>query len=203
MGNKHGEDNQAGDDEPLRVRTADIATGQPRPPRQTSRQWQRRLGVSEEWGKRRGILLHLAGKPTMAMKDGGQKVIGNEEEDDFGRPAGNPSVARTKKDQRLSEAALTLTRRSSPRHPGKGLVSCQVFLITRQIRGDQARSEPSPLPSRHEEKRRKFRKVESRRGGLLRNTDCSQISRAGTSQRGPFAPPSERRGSVLVAGRRK
>lgn len=124
MGSKHGEDNQTGDDEPFRVRTADIATGQPRPPRQTSRQWQRRLGVSEEWGKRRGILLHLAGKPTMAMKDGGQKVIGNEEEDDLGRPAGNPSVARTKKDQRLSEAALTFHDVAAHATPERG--SCPV-----------------------------------------------------------------------------
>lgn len=89
----------------------------------------------------------------MVMKEGGQKVIENEEEDDFGRPMGHPFVARTKNNQRLSEAALTLSLPSSPRHPG-GLVSRQVFLITRRIRCWWDESHRAVFPE--EEKREKF-----------------------------------------------
>lgn len=50
-------------------------------------------------------------------------------------------------------------------------MSCQVFLITRQIRGgggpSSERAKTSAVKT-SEEKRRNFRKVESRRGGLLR-----------------------------------
>lgn len=48
-----------------------------------------KVGRERGWEKTKseeGILLHLAGKPTMAMKDGGQNVIENEEQDDFGGP---------------------------------------------------------------------------------------------------------------------
>lgn len=67
---------------------------------------------------------------------------GNEEEDDFGRCQSHPFVARTMKNKKLSEAALTF-QPSSPRHPRRGSWPRQVFLITRQDSVDQARSEPS------------------------------------------------------------
>lgn len=91
----------------------------------------------------------------MVMKEWEQKMIENEVEDDFGRPLSHPFVARTMMRKKLSEAALTFFALSSPRHP-RGLVSQQVFLITRWIRCAKPGTSQQRGGKENEERREKF-----------------------------------------------
>ena len=81
-----------------------------------------KAGREREMGetKLEEILLHHAGKPATAMKDGGQNVIENEAQDDLGRPMSHPTVARTNMNKKLSEAALTFNGTAAHATPERG-----------------------------------------------------------------------------------